>query len=32
MKQVRAQVSEIAGNIYDLLYSGKPFEDAGTIV
>jgi glycyl-tRNA synthetase len=29
MKQVRAGMSEIADNIYDLIYGGKSFEDAG---
>ena len=29
MKQVRAGISDIADNIYDLIYSGKSFEDAG---
>ncbi|MCZ7398590.1 MAG: glycine--tRNA ligase, partial [Candidatus Methanoperedens sp.] len=29
MKQVRAGMSDIADNIYDLVYGGKSFEDAG---
>ena len=29
MKQVRAGMSNIADNIYDLIYGGKSFEDAG---
>jgi glycyl-tRNA synthetase len=29
MKQVRAGISDIADNVYDLIYSGKSFEDAG---
>ena len=29
MKQVRASMSDIADNIYDLVYGGKSFEDAG---
>ncbi len=29
MKQVRAGMSDIAGNIYDLIYRGKSFGDAG---
>jgi len=29
MKQVRAKVSDIADNIYDLIYCGKSLEDAG---
>ncbi|MDP2765944.1 MAG: glycine--tRNA ligase, partial [Candidatus Methanoperedens sp.] len=29
MEQVRAGINEIAENIYDLIYSGKSFEDAG---
>ncbi len=29
MKQVRAGISDIADNIYDLIYSDKSFEDAG---
>ena len=29
MKQVRAGMGDIADNIYDLVYGGKSFEDAG---
>lgn len=29
MKQVRAKVSDIADNIYDMIYCGKSLEDAG---
>lgn len=29
MEQVRAGINEIAENIYDLIYSGKSFKDAG---
>jgi glycyl-tRNA synthetase len=29
MKQVRASMSDIADNIYDLIYAGKSFEEAG---
>jgi glycyl-tRNA synthetase len=29
MKQVRAPISDIENNVYDLIYRGKPFEDAG---
>ena len=29
MKQVRANVSDIADNIYDMIYCGKSLEDAG---
>ncbi len=29
MKQVRAGISDIADNIYNLIYSGKSFKDAG---
>ncbi len=29
MEQVRAGINEIADNIYDLIYSGKSFKDAG---
>jgi len=29
MKQVRAGISDIAGNIYDLVYGGSSFEDTG---
>ena len=29
MKQVRADMNNIADNIYDLIYGGKSFEDAG---
>ncbi len=29
MKQVRAGISDIADNIYDLIYGGKSFDDAG---
>ncbi|MFZ2410980.1 MAG: glycine--tRNA ligase [Candidatus Methanoperedens sp.] len=29
MKQVRAGISDIAGNIYDMVYGGKSFKDTG---
>ncbi|MCZ7357233.1 MAG: glycine--tRNA ligase [Candidatus Methanoperedens sp.] len=29
MKQVRAIMAELAGNIFDMIYRGKSFEDAG---
>jgi glycyl-tRNA synthetase len=29
MKQVRAPISDIENNVYDLIYRGKSFEDAG---
>ncbi|MCZ7391892.1 MAG: glycine--tRNA ligase [Candidatus Methanoperedens sp.] len=32
MKQVRAGISDIADDIYNLIYSGKSFEDAGKII
>ncbi|MCE8426770.1 MAG: glycine--tRNA ligase [Candidatus Methanoperedens sp.] len=32
MKQVRTGMNDIANNIYDLIYRGKPFDKAGTIV